>query len=163
MYRIMLVDNDASNLNAMQETLGERDFGFIEVFSDVGPAVRRAAECVFDVVITECSIPGATDMEFARQFRRLQPRAAMIMLTSRCDSGVLFEAVNSVGAMRVIGKPWNADALCEAVAQALIRQEYSTRLERMQDLVIDQQRVIERQADILLRLEMAHPGITSTT
>jgi DNA-binding NtrC family response regulator len=163
MYRIMLVDNDVPNLNAMREILGDRDFGSIEAFSDVGQAARRAAECVFDVVIAECRACGVGDMEFARQFRRLQQRAAMILVASRYDSGFLFEAVNSVGVLRVFGKPWDGDALCEAVAQALIQREYSARLERMQDLVMDQQRVIERQADILLRLEMAHPGITSAS
>ncbi len=159
MHRIMLIDNDASNLDAMREVLGDQDFGAIEAYSDTAQALRRAGQCRFDVVIAGCCAGG--EMDFARQLRRLQQQAAMVIMTSQCDVGVLFEAINSVGVLRVFTKPWGCDALCEAVAQALIQREYSARLERMQDLVIDQQRVIERQADILLRLEVAHPGIIS--
>ena len=162
MYRIMLLDDDHANLSAMQEVLEEEEFGCVEVYADPGEALRRASECAFDVVIAECRLEGQGEMEFIRQFKVLQRQAALIIVTAVRDAEVLFDAVNSSGVMRVIGKPWSCDSLCEAVAQALIRRDYSTRLARMQDLVMDQQRVIERQADILLRLEMAHPGITST-
>lgn len=161
MYRILLVDRDGPNLNAMQAVLAERDFGAIEVYADVEEALQRAGQCSFDVVVAGHGAGDDNDMGFARRLRRLQPQTAMIIVAAHCDAAVLFEAINSVGVLRVFAKPWGCDDLCEAVAKALIQREYSTRLERMQDLVMDQQRLIERQADILLRLEVAHPGITS--
>jgi response regulator RpfG family c-di-GMP phosphodiesterase len=158
----MLVDDDIENLTAMGEALGGQDFGCIEAHSDPRRALARAAEGVFDTIITECRVAGSIDLEFIQRVRGLQSHATITLVTSVRDPNVLFEAVNTVGVLRVLGKPWSCDTLCEAVAEALIQREYRTRLARMQDLVLDQQRVIERQADILLRLEVAHPGITSS-
>lgn len=162
MYRLLLVDDNTDNLNILKRVLEKCELGEIEPYSCPYEAMDRAGECSFDLVISDYRMPGMDGIEFLKAFRKLHRDACMIVLSAFNDMTLLMEAINALGVSRVLCKPCDPGAVREAVAQTLNQREYDCRINRLQALIQDQQRVIERQAEMLLRLESAYPGITES-
>lgn len=168
MSRILLVDDEAAILKALQRVLriapcnyGNRQFT-LEVSATTSPAeaLEWARQEEFDLFISDYRMPEMDGIEFLKAAKAIQPDAARLILSGYADLNALVRAVNEVGIERFIGKPWNDYDLLSAIAQALAHRELLLENRQLADLVrveMGDKTPEELEAERLERLE---PGIT---
>jgi two-component system probable response regulator PhcQ len=164
--RILLVDDEPNVLAALQRLLrnGLRDAGggryLVEAFDGAAPALARARECSFALVISDQRMPGMTGVEFLTALRELQPDCGRIVLSGYADLSALMAAINEAAIDRFISKPWTDFELLSAVRQVLRIRELTAENQRLADQVREQRGVLSAQEAELRRLERLEPGIT---
>src|SRR5512143_3151594 len=121
MYRILLVDDEQNVLNALQREL-QRDYA-IEAFSDPDAALQRSRQMRFDLVISDYKMPQMSGIEFLRQFGKLQPEAARLILSGQADFNALIGTINETHIHRFLDKPWNSIELAITLAETLAHRE----------------------------------------
>jgi two-component system, probable response regulator PhcQ len=117
MYRILLVDDEQNVLNALRREL-EEEYE-IETFSNPAEALKRCNESRFDLVVADYQMPEMNGIQFLKQFSKLQPDAARLILSGQADTSVLVNAINETHIYRFIDKPWGQTELAGTIAQAL--------------------------------------------
>ena len=117
MYQILLVDDEQNVLNALQRELKD-EYG-VEAFSSPAAALQRCREARFDLVIADYQMPGMNGIQFLKQFGKIQPDAARLILSGQADTNALISAINETHIYRFIGKPWDKVELAGTIAQAL--------------------------------------------
>ncbi len=121
MYQILLVDDEQNVLNALRREL-QGDYA-IEAFSDPHEALQRCQNTRFDLVLVDYKMPGMNGVEFLRQFGKLQPDAASLMLSGEADFSALVGTINEAHIYRFMGKPWDKTELAATLAEALTHRE----------------------------------------
>jgi two-component system response regulator PilR (NtrC family) len=101
--RVLLVDDERLMRLAVGHRLAHEGF-LVNHVSSAGEALEILEKEVFDLVVTDLRFDGATGLEVVRAAKRLQPQAAVILLTGSADSDELHEAVHA-GAAAVLVKP----------------------------------------------------------
>jgi CheY-like chemotaxis protein len=101
--RVLLVDDERLMRLAVSHLLGAEGYR-IDHVSSAGEALAILEKEVYDLVVTDLRFDGASGLEVVRAARRVQPQAAVILLTGSADSEELHEAVHA-GAAAVLVKP----------------------------------------------------------
>jgi len=101
--RVLLVDDERLMRLAVSHRLAAEGY-VVDHVSSATEALHRLAHEVFDLVVTDLRFDGASGLEVVRAAKRLQPLAAVILLTGSADSEELHEAVHA-GAAAVLVKP----------------------------------------------------------
>lgn len=168
MSRILIVDDEASILKALQRllrvapcTYGNKQFT-LDVVAASSPleALKIAHQEDFDLFISDYRMPEMDGIEFLKQAKAIQPDAARLILSGYADLNALVRAVNEVGIERFIGKPWNDYDLMSAIGQALAHRDLLLENRQLADLVrleMGDKTAEQLEAERLERLE---PGIT---
>jgi two-component system probable response regulator PhcQ len=117
MYRILIVDDETNVLNALRRELQETYQ--IETFSSPVEALERCKSEAFDLVIVDYKMPGMDGIQFLRQFDKLQPDAARVVLSGEADFDAVVGSINEMHIYRFIAKPWDKTELVVTLAQAL--------------------------------------------
>lgn len=126
-YRLMLVDDDAALLNALEREIthggiashGSRPLFAIEKFTQPAQALEAAARACPDIVMSDYAMPEMDGVSFLHRLRGLCPTAVRVMLSAQDDVGVLIDAINVAGVYHFLGKPWEPAALEATLRQAL--------------------------------------------
>jgi len=126
-YRLMLVDDDESVLNALRReidaggaaTAGMRPLFAISRHTSAIEALDDAADICPDLVIADYAMPGLDGITFLQRLRTLCPNAVRIMLSGSPDLAMLPNAVNVAGVYHFLRKPWSATELRSTLVQAL--------------------------------------------
>lgn len=168
MSRILIVDDEASILKALQRllrvapcTYGSKQFT-LDVVAANSPleALKIARQEDFDLFISDYRMPEMDGIEFLKAAKAIQPDAARLILSGYADLNALVRAVNEVGIERFIGKPWNDYDLMSAIGQALAHRDLLLENRQLADLVrleMGDKTAEQLEAERLERLE---PGIT---
>ncbi|MCB1615452.1 MAG: response regulator [Pseudomonadales bacterium] len=119
MYKIMLVDDEENILKSLHRSLRKQKDLDIEAYLNATDALKRANSCIFDLVISDCRMPGIDGLEFLRQLKEVQPDAMRIVLTGAVNIETLMSAINKAGAFRFIAKPWDDEILVETIREGL--------------------------------------------
>lgn len=117
MTRILLVDDEQNVLNALRREL--KDDYDIETFSSPVGALLRSHEVSFDLVISDYQMPFMNGIQFLKQFGKIQPDAARLILSGQADTDGMIGAINETHIYRLIAKPWDKAELQACIAQAL--------------------------------------------
>lgn len=111
---VLYVDDDRSNLLAMQYALGDAlDLRIAES----GARALELAEGV-DVLVADQRMPGMSGVEVCRRFRELHPHATRILYTAYADAQAGVAAINEGGVARVLIKPVLNEDLLAAILQS---------------------------------------------
>jgi len=115
--RVLVVDDELLIRWSLAETLSER--GHLVVQTADGSGARSAVQEgeAFDVVLLDYCLPDSSDLSLLASIRRALPRAQVIMMTAFGRPEVVRAALD-LGAYRVIGKPFEMQAVAELVAEA---------------------------------------------
>jgi two-component system, probable response regulator PhcQ len=134
--RILLVDDEANVLAALGRLL-RRAFGTaaqIETCAQPVLALQRISEASFDVVVSDYRMPGMDGLQLLGACRQLQPETTRIILSGMTDFDVLMSAINDVGILRFMLKPWDEDEFVSVMCQAVA----ATRKLRLQHRLLDE-------------------------
>lgn len=113
---VLLVDDEQPNLDVLGSFL-EADYDIYTATSGA-EALRIAASTPIDVVITDQRMPAMTGIELLEHLRLIKPDVAGIVLTAYTDTSALISAINQAQVFRFLKKPWQAEEVFEALAQA---------------------------------------------
>ncbi|MBX3441764.1 MAG: response regulator [Planctomyces sp.] len=116
--KILCVDDDEDILNCMRRRL-QRQYAV-----RTACAAKAALEIVrnegpFEVIITDCRMPGMTGAELLAEMRGLAPETTRVMLTGATDLEAALEAINSGDVFRFLAKPTPGEQLDRIVAAAV--------------------------------------------
>jgi len=168
MPRILLIDDESSVLNALLRLLritplvvrGEEWRPRIDVFTSPVEALKAAAECSYDLCVSDFRMPELDGVAVLRRMRDLQPDCARVILSGYTDLNGLIGAINEARIDRFIAKPWNDFEFVSTLAQVL-----EIRALRMENEALADQFRCERGEISVVeletkRLEQQEPGIT---
>lgn len=139
-YRLMLVDDDAPLLNALEREItrggaaahGSRPLFAIEKFTQPARALEAAARACPDVVLSDYAMPEMDGVTLLHRLRELCPEAVRVMMSAQDDVGVLVDAINVAGVYHFLGKPWEPANLEATLRQALRYRDLLTAEEHNQ-------------------------------
>jgi DNA-binding NtrC family response regulator len=117
--RVLLVDDERLMRLALRHRFAQDGF-LIDLAASAEEAMRALAEAPYDLVVTDLRFEGASGLEVLRAAKRLQPAAAVILLTGSADAEELCEALHA-GAAAVLVKPC-ALAELEREARRVVRR-----------------------------------------
>lgn len=118
MARVLAVDDEAYVLRALQRELRGHPFDLVTE-SDPAVALERVRQEEFDLVISDCRMPGIDGVRLLTEVRRRHPNTVRIMLSGHADMQDLLLSINEAGIYRFISKPWSMPELSSAVTEAL--------------------------------------------
>ena len=116
---VLLVDDEQSMLKVLERRL--TSWGFDAVLADNGrDALRLAKERRPDLILLDVMMPEQDGLEVCRQLKAVSAtsRIPIILVTVKATQ-LTSEEIKASRAFRVIGKPYDSEALEEAVRAAL--------------------------------------------
>jgi two-component system, NtrC family, response regulator AtoC len=123
MTRLLVVEDDAVARDLLCEIL--RGEGFeVEAVDDGGPAVERAGNGRYDLVLSDVRMERVGGLEVLRAFTEKSPTTPVILITAFGDVTGAMEAIGH-GAYDYVSKPFNIEELRLTVARALERRRLS--------------------------------------
>jgi DNA-binding NtrC family response regulator len=116
--RILVVEDEALIRWSIAETLGHEGHTVIEA-GNAASAIEAMEDSAadIDVVLLDCRLPDSNDLSLLASVRRMQPRSAVVMMTAYGTPEVTAGAL-ALGAYRVVGKPFDMQALESLVVEA---------------------------------------------
>ena len=117
--RVLFVDDEPAIQSwgrRALERLGYR----VRVCGDGNDALRCLRSEVFDVVVTDQTMPGCTGLELARQLQLLHPDLPVVLLTGLLDPETAAEA-RQAGVTQLLAKPPSLAEFAQALRGALDR------------------------------------------
>jgi response regulator RpfG family c-di-GMP phosphodiesterase len=117
-YRLLIVDDDPLNLDALTRVLrahydlvrAESADQALRILTDEGRHI--------DLILADKSMPGRSGVELLEEAKRLS-QAMRIVLTAYPDASDLMEAINRGEVYRYVTKPWSPEELKVVIAHAL--------------------------------------------
>jgi ActR/RegA family two-component response regulator len=143
-HRVLLVDDDASVLDMMSQSLKSKGFEVVAV-GGVTDALKCIATESFEVLITDLHMPNAGDgFTVISAMRHSQPAALTLLLSGFPDVKSAMEAI-ILEADEIVAKPVEIKQLAEMVRERLLIQKPTNRapkervsaiLQRCSDIVV---------------------------
>jgi two-component system response regulator HupR/HoxA len=155
-YSLLLIDDEAANLQKLQRT-------FMDTY-DVYPA-RSGEEALqilrstpIDAIITDQRMPNMTGIEFLEASQKDYPNLVRIVLTGYTEVDDLIAAINTGKVHKYITKPWEPEMLKMVVQEALEKMELVRENERLaRELQIANDRL--RTENTILKQEVEKGGV----
>lgn len=163
MRRLLLLDDEINVVQALQRELRQsltNEELVIETFTDPEQALLRSGEIAFDVVVSDCRMPGINGIDFLKMIKRTQPDAIRLILSASTEFDTVMQAINQAEVFRYIPKPWQAEELIATLAAAFARHDQSVEERRLADLLRPEHGELTPQELEARRLEAEEPGIT---
>lgn len=134
--KVLLVDDELSNLEALRRTL-QTDFD-TTIEPDPAKALDLLCQTEFAAVVSDQKMPSMSGAEFLTKAARLRPLTTRLVLTAFTDSQTFLESINRAEIYRYITKPWDNAELVLALRQAVERYAL---LKHNEDLLIQLKRM----------------------
>ncbi|MBU8897936.1 response regulator [Corallococcus sp. H22C18031201] len=118
--RVLIAEDDTQMRRLMAEALGRHGCDILEARDGrelIEMLVRGRAgveQVVPDLIITDVRMPGCTGLEVLSRLRRVDWATPVILITAFGDEATHLEA-RRLGAAFTFDKPFDLDALCDAV------------------------------------------------
>ncbi|MEO8672373.1 MAG: response regulator [Tahibacter sp.] len=144
MPKIMLVDDEKNVLSALRRTIHGMPAGsfdsvpVVETFDKPELALERAAECDFDLVISDWRMPSMSGVVFLNKLIQIQPLIARLILSAYGDFLAEQKAIQRIKIFHFINKPWCNDELSALMLQALEHRRLSLASARPSDKSVRQ-------------------------
>jgi two-component system response regulator FixJ len=128
---IALIDDDAAVLDSLRMVLANRGMQ-VECFSSAESFLPRAKER-WACIVSDVRMPGLSGLELQNELHARNVTTPLILITGHGDIAMAVRAIKA-GAFEFIEKPFDHDALLEAIRRAAAG---SARQEAEQDKVAD--------------------------
>lgn len=121
-HRVLCVDDERPVLDALRRLLRREPYDLMTT-ERPEQALEWIAHGGISLVVADQRMPVMTGTELLEAARVISPEMIGVILTAYPRTSVLLDAVNQ-GARRLIAKPWDDDALKEAIRDLLARSEW---------------------------------------
>jgi FixJ family two-component response regulator len=114
---IAIIDDDevlCCSLVDLMRSIGYR----VEPFASANAFLASPSLFVFDCVITDVRMPGMNGLDLVRKSREQSGTSSVILITALADKRRDDEA-KSVGALRLLGKPFETEVLLDWIERSL--------------------------------------------
>ena len=119
MPRILLIDDDVTIRTALSRSLTDAGYE-VDVAADGVEGVRKQAAKPADLAIVDLFMPEKEGLETIEDLRKLSPNIAVIAISGgHSTSASMLSVAQSLGADRVLEKPFDSKLLLWMVAKAL--------------------------------------------
>lgn len=117
LLRVLLVDDDAHILSALQRNLA----GTYRVDTSERPAeaLEAVRQNAYSVVLSDLQMPGMSGIEFLAGVKEISPDSVRILLTGHADLDTAIAAVNEGNIFRLLTKPCAHATLTQAFDAAV--------------------------------------------
>lgn len=120
--KVLAVDDEASVLHELQQDLRGHPLD-LTTETDPVAALERVRQEEFDLVISDCRMPGMDGVRLQTEVRRRHPHTVRIMLSGHADMQDLLLLISDAGIYRFVRKPWSVAELSSAVTDALEQRQ----------------------------------------
>jgi two-component system response regulator PilR (NtrC family) len=121
MNRVLVVEDEKSMRDLLSMMLRKEGYAVEVADSGTQAASRIAKDPLYDLVITDVSMPGMTGLELLRHVRKVSPESSVILMTAYGSKETAIEALNE-GAAYYVEKPFDLDEM-KVVARRTIDQK----------------------------------------
>ena len=132
---VLIVDDEEMVLTSIRTLLlleGDYD---VRSLSSPHEAVNFLRTQPVDVAVSDFLMPGMTGIQLLAQAKQLQPEATRVLLTGHADKASAIQAINEVGLVQYLEKPWdNAQFLFviqHAVERARLLRDLRTKISEL--------------------------------
>ncbi len=119
--RLLIVDDEAANLQALEATLGGQGYE-IAGFGDPAAALAAFSPGAFDLLLTDLMMPGIDGLTLMREMQARDPDLAAVIMTGEGSIGSAVAAMRD-GAQDYVLKPLKLSTLLPAIKRALTVRE----------------------------------------
>lgn len=129
MIRLIIVDDEKTTRNSLQEYISWNKLGIVHVFTAQNglDALEMAKKTKPDILLTDIRMPKMDGIELAFKVRKLYPDCAIIFLSGYTDKEYLKKAIH-LQAISYIEKPISIEEV-----KAVIRRTVQERLKRAEE------------------------------
>lgn len=115
--RVAIVEDDASVRANLAEFIdGTAGFACVATCASAEEGLKRIPLSTAEVVLVDINLPGKSGVEFVREFKELNPRVQIIMLTVEADGARVFESLKA-GATGYLVKHVAPEEILEAIGE----------------------------------------------
>ncbi|MCF2950429.1 response regulator [Paraglaciecola aquimarina] len=139
--RVLIVDDEINILHAMKRLLRSNDFELNLATSGEDALNQLKSENV-DLIISDMKMPGMSGAQLFSEIATLYPDTYRILLTGFADIDSTIKAINDGKIHRYIQKPWNNEALIEAINEGLEKIKLKQQNTQLQALLEKQNRLL---------------------
>lgn len=116
-YPLLILDDDAPILLALQETL--RQEGYIcEGATKAQEALGKIRKQTFAVVLSDQRMADMPGTQFLQQVKQAQPTCSRVLITGVLSSDMFLKAINNAEVFRCLAKPWSREQLLKTIHEA---------------------------------------------
>jgi CheY-like chemotaxis protein len=117
--RILLVDDETAVAETVMQTLTSLGYN-VSVATNSTDALETfcSRPDLFDLVLTDLTMPGMTGIELARKLTATRPDIPIVLFTGYCDQSTVEKAL-AAGIRELVMKPLVRRELAEAIRRAL--------------------------------------------
>jgi len=115
--RLLIVDDEGANLQALLATLGGQGFE-VAGFTDPAAALAAFKPDAFDLLLTDLMMPGIGGLTLMHEMRARDPDLAVVIMTGEGSISSAVEAMRD-GALDYVLKPLKLSALLPVISRAL--------------------------------------------
>lgn len=123
--RVLYVDPDAVQLRHFHHTLAVDDC-VVRTAERGTDGLRLLDDLAYAVVLCDAVLPDMGGIEFLARASRIRPDAARMLVIEHLDVETIVEAVNKIGVVAVIPKPWEGSYLRTAVRRGIVQHRMQT-------------------------------------
>jgi DNA-binding NtrC family response regulator len=113
---VLVVDDEALIRWSLAESLTDAGYSVAEA-ANAKSALELASGASFDAIVLDFRLPDSNDLQLLETIRRLQPRAAVVMMTAFGTPEMTSNALR-LGAHSVVAKPFDMLAMVDVVRHA---------------------------------------------
>lgn len=117
-FTVLFLDDEANILRAMKRLFHGRRHKLVLV-DDGNKALAFMKENTVHVVVSDMKMPAMKGEVFLEKVAQLHPQTHRIVLSGYADTDSLLDAVNKGRIHRFLQKPWNNEALVEAIDEGI--------------------------------------------
>lgn len=119
--RLLIVDDEAGVLSALQRSLRQRLAGEVEIVTetDAMAALDRVRHETFDIVISDMRMPEIDGVALLSLIGAVQPQTVRMILTGSADFESAQRAIQDAGVFRYLTKPWIDSEVASHVRAAM--------------------------------------------
>ena len=110
MNRVLVVEDEKSLRDLLSMMLRKEGYTVEAAEGGNQAASRIAKDPVYDLIITDVSMPGMTGLELLRHARKVSPETSVILMTAYGSKETAIEALND-GAAYYVEKPFDLDEM----------------------------------------------------
>jgi PAS domain S-box-containing protein len=155
--RILIVDDDASLLEALPQALRLRMNGvLVETSDSAGDALERVVATDYDAIVTDIKMPGMDGLELLSEIKQRRPATPTLLITGHGEHDLAVRALRG-GAYDFIQKPIDRDYFVASLERAIQMRRLDRRVEAQKLALERHARVLEHVGDGVFLVD--HEGV----